>query len=83
VLAACRLLPVVQLEIRVGDGNGCIRQIASDPGDVSRGHVLSLDLQPHRPSVARSSVERGLGLPLYFIAGSFVPIALAKSSSCR
>src|ERR1700730_11655577 len=41
------------------------------------------DVKPHRPSLRRSSVERGRGLPLNLMAGSFMPVASLRMSSLR
>src|SRR5438046_8763300 len=42
-------------------------------------NAVVVDIQPHMPSRARSSVESGRGLPLY--AGSFIPLASLRVSS--
>ena len=72
-IGSLSLLPVAQLKIRVKFRDGGVRD-AHCAGDISRAH---------RPSLTRSPVERGRGLPLCWIAGSFMPIASARSSSFR
>src|SRR6266478_7058313 len=45
--------------------------------------AVVVDIQPHRPSLTRSSVERGRGLPVNLMAGSFMPLASPRMSLLR
>src|SRR5579859_1838656 len=43
--------------------------------------AVVVDVNPHRPNLARSSVVRARGFPEYLMAGSFIPVASASRSS--
>lgn len=52
--------------------------ITAKQSDKARIDAVVVEVQPHMPNLARSSVERERGLPLRAIAGSFMPIASLK-----
>ena len=60
-------------------GNLDVMAITSQQPDESWVDAVVVEVEPHNPSLARSSFGRGRGLPLWRIAGSFMPIAFAKT----
>jgi hypothetical protein len=64
-----------------GDLN--IMAIAAQNANQARIDAVVVNIQSHKPSLARSSVVRARGLPLRQMEGSFMPIASRSISSLR